>query len=112
MLDKGVIGEKYNIGSNNEKMNIEVVKDICNILDKKIPSKNTYSNLIEFVDDRPGHDHRYALNNSKIEKIGWKPNYNWSEGLNETIDWYINNQDYLNKDSSMFYSGERLGTIK
>ncbi len=112
VLDKGVIGEKYNIGSNNEKMNIEVVKDICNILDKKIPSKNTYSNLIEFVDDRPGHDHRYALNNSKIEKIGWKPNYNWSEGLNETIDWYINNQDYLNKDSSMFYSGERLGTIK
>ena len=108
MLDKGVIGEKYNIGSNNEKMNIEVVKDICNILDKKIPSKNNYSNLIQFVDDRPGHDHRYALNNSKIKKIGWKPNYNWSDGLNETINWYLNNQDYLNKDSSMFYSGEDL----
>tara|TARA_B100000212_G_C27381371_1_gene537252 strand:+ start:3038 stop:4105 length:1068 start_codon:yes stop_codon:yes gene_type:complete len=112
VLESGVIGEKYNIGSNNEKMNIEVVQDICGILDKKIPYKNSYSNLIEFVDDRPGHDFRYALNSEKIKKIGWKPKYNWSNGLNETIDWYINNQDYLNRDSSMFYSGERLGSIK
>ena len=112
VLENGAIGEKYNIGSNNEKMNIEVVNDICDFLDKKIPSKNSYSNLIEFVDDRPGHDYRYALNSNKIQKIGWKPNYNWSKGLNETIVWYINNQDYLNRDSSMFYSGERLGSIK
>ena len=111
-LENGSFGSKYNIGSNKELTNINVVKSICNILDKKIPSKNNYSNLIQFVDDRPGHDHRYALNNSKIKKIGWKPNYNWSDGLNETINWYLNNQEYLNKDSSMFYSGERLGTIK
>jgi len=110
-LNNGKVGEKYNIGSNNEKKNIEVVYDICNILDDLIPEEKPYSNLIEFVDDRPGHDYRYALNVNKIHKLGWKSKYNWEQGLLETINWYLSNKDFLNKQSSKFYSGERLGKL-
>ena len=105
VLKKGKIGEKYNIGCNNELKNIDVVKNICSILDRLIPiKKGKYSDLIEFVDDRPGHDNRYALNNNKIKSLGWKPKLGWERGLEETINWYINNQDFLTA-----YSGERLG---
>ncbi|MAD48480.1 MAG: dTDP-glucose 4,6-dehydratase [Gammaproteobacteria bacterium] len=101
----GDIGEKYNISSENELQNITVVKNICLILDRIFPRKNgNYDQLIEFVEDRPGHDQRYALNNDKIKKLNWQPQTNWLEGLETTIRWYLDHQDFLKN-----YSGERLG---
>ena len=113
VIKDGKIGEKYNIGCSNELRNIDVVKDICNVLDSTKPRKNgLYSDLIEFVSDRPGHDFRYSLNSNKIKDLGWKPKYNWNEALKMTIEWYINNPKYLNSDNLKKYSGERLGSIK
>jgi len=101
----GKIGEKYNISSKNELKNITVVEDICNILDRIQPLDNfKYKELIEFVEDRPGHDQRYALSNEKISKLGWSPSIDWLSGLEKTIHWYMNNKDTLKN-----YSSERLG---
>mgnify|MGYP001328797510 CR=1 FL=1 len=112
ILENGTIGEKYNIGSNNEIKNIDVVSNICEILDQIRPrEKGSYSDLITFVDDRPGHDTRYALNNKKICDLGWKPSYSWNTGLRQTIDWYLGNIDYLESKNIKKYSGERLGKI-
>ncbi|CAB3289283.1 dTDP-glucose 4,6-dehydratase [Methanocaldococcus lauensis] len=85
VLEKGEKREIYNIASNQEKKNIEVVKMILNIMGKS-------EDLIEFVEDRPGHDIRYSLDASKINELGWKPKYNFKEGLKETIKWYLNNE--------------------
>ena len=104
-IHNGRIGEKYNISSENELMNIDVVKNICTILDRVFPSNNgKYSELISFVNDRPGHDTRYALGNKKIKTLGWEPKVKWQDGLEITIKWYLKNKDFLNK-----YSGDRLG---
>lgn len=103
---QGVVGETYNIGGFNEKKNIEVVRTICSILDKKSPNKiglNSYSDLITFVKDRPGHDHRYAIDASKINKeLGWSPKETFETGLDKTVDWFLNNQEWLShvKDGS------------
>ena len=70
-----------------------------------------YEQLIEFVDDRPGHDIRYAINNDKINTLGWKPYYSWEEGLRETVDWYISKPEYFNVKTKKSYSGERLGKL-
>lgn len=89
VLEKGRVGEIYNIGSNQEKQNIEAVKDILKILDKK-------EELIQFVKDRPGHDIRYKLNSQKITKeTGWKPLVNFEQGLRYTVYWYLKNKDWL-----------------
>ena len=113
IIENGIAGEKYNIGSNNEIKNIDVVNNICEILDHIKPrTKGSYSDLITFVDDRPGHDTRYALNNKKICDLGWKPLYSWKDGLRNTIDWYLRNIDYLESKNIKKYSGERLGKIK
>ena len=91
--------ETYNIGGNNEIKNIELVYNICNLMNSKLGlDKNTSEKLIKFVKDRPGHDYRYAVDSSKIIKsIGWKPKYNFKEALSETIDWYLNNRNWLSK---------------
>ena len=90
ILHKGMIGEIYNIGGNNEKANIEIVKLIINTLKKS-------ENLIKYVKDRPGHDRRYAIDNTKItSQLGWKPLYTFEEGMNETIQWYLDNQEWIN----------------
>ena len=91
--------ETYNIGGNNEIKNIELVYNICNLMNSKLGlDKNTSEKLIKFVKDRPGHDYRYAVDSSKIKKsIGWKPKYNFKEALSETIDWYLNNRKWLSK---------------
>ncbi|MDR3291837.1 MAG: dTDP-glucose 4,6-dehydratase [Methanobrevibacter sp.] len=89
VLHKGKIGDVYNIGGNNEKENIEIVKLILKYLNKD-------ESLIKFIDDRLGHDRRYAIDSTKIQKIGWKPNYKFETGIVETIKWYLNNQIWLN----------------
>ncbi len=85
VLEKGEKREVYNISSNHEKMNIEIVKMILELLNKP-------SDLIEFVEDRPGHDVRYSLDSSKLRELGWKPKYDFKEGLRETVNWYIDNE--------------------
>ncbi|HEV2613540.1 MAG TPA: dTDP-glucose 4,6-dehydratase [Gammaproteobacteria bacterium] len=92
VLEKGTLGEVYNIGGNAEKSNLDVVHQICSLLDEMKPRKTgSYKDLITFVKDRPGHDRRYAINSSKIQKtLGWKPAENFDSGLRKTIQWYLN----------------------
>lgn len=89
--EKGKSGESYNIGARNERQNIEVVKSILDALGKP-------HSLIKYVGDRLGHDRRYALNANKVEtELGWKPQTTWEQGLQKTIDWYLENQDWVNR---------------
>ena len=91
VLEKGKLGEVYNIGGNAEKNNLDVVNQICELLDEMKPLKNnSYKNLISFVKDRPGHDRRYAIDSSKIQKeLGWSPKENFDSGIRKTIRWYM-----------------------
>lgn len=99
VLHDGKPGEVYNIGGNNEKENIEIVKLILNYLDKD-------ESLIKFVDDRLGHDRRYAIDSTKIqEKLGWKPKYTFETGIKETIQWYLENPDWIEQVKSGEYQG-------
>lgn len=98
VLHKGKIGEVYNIGGNNEKANIEIVKLIIKNLDKS-------ESLIKYVADRPGHDRRYAIDNTKITtELGWKPSYTFEEGIKETIEWYLNNLQWMERIVSGDYA--------
>ena len=99
---EGVVGETYNIGGNNEKKNIEVVQLICDLLDELSPSKNpeikTYRQLISFVKDRAGHDTRYAIDATKIQKeLLWKPKETFESGIRKTVQWYLDNEDWWQK---------------
>ena len=110
---KGRLGESYNIGGRAEKQNIEVVKAICAVLDVKRPRKNgeSYARLIAMVTDRPGHDRRYAIDPSKIEnELGWKAEHTFESGLENTVDWYLNNEWWWKPLHNSV--GERLGTGK
>lgn len=99
VLHKGRIGEVYNIGGNNEKANIEIVKLIIENLGKT-------EDMIKYVQDRPGHDRRYAIDNTKITtELGWSPSYTFEQGIKETIEWYLSNQEWMEK----IVSGEYLG---
>src|SRR5690606_38742283 len=109
---KGKLGESYNIGGRAERTNLNVVETICAILDKKRPRANgkSYSELITFVTDRPGHDRRYAIDASKIEReLGWKPQETFETGLEKTIQWYLDNAWWWEPIRSGTYAGERLG---
>jgi len=98
LSELGEIGETYCIGGNSEKTNNEVANEICQILDKKFPSKRSHVKLIKYVEDRPGHDKRYSINFSKINsQYNWKPNYTFSEGLLQTVEWYIKNLSWIEK---------------
>lgn len=114
VLQNGRIGETYNIGGNNEKQNIEVVKTICSILDEMEPrEKGKYEEQITFVKDRPGHDYRYAINASKIEnELGWKPRETFESGIRKTVKWYLDNIDWCEAVTSNNYNLERLGIGK
>lgn len=95
ILLNGKIGESYNIGSENELKNIDLVNLICYLMQEIRPSKKNYKNLIKFVKDRPGHDERYAINPHKLKKeIDWTPKILFNKGLKDTIQWYINNKDW------------------
>jgi len=97
VLHEGIDGEVYNIGGNNEKANIEIVKLIINAIGKS-------EDLIAYVQDRPGHDRRYAIDNTKITtELGWKPKYTFEKGIAETIEWYLNSEEWLNNVTSGNY---------
>lgn len=112
VLEKGRIGETYNVGGNSEKQNIEVVKTICALLDERRPRADgrSYAEQIAFVADRPGHDRRYAIDASKLkDELGWEPAYTFERGIAETIDWYLENQDWVNRVLDGSYRLERIG---
>ncbi|MDT8382706.1 MAG: dTDP-glucose 4,6-dehydratase [Brevefilum sp.] len=97
IIQNGKIGESYNIGGGNQPPNIEIVKTICNILDEKGLPNSPYSSLITYVKDRPGHDRRYAMNIEKIrDELGWQPKHELAEGLRDTVEWYLDHNDWLN----------------
>ena len=98
VLERGRLGETYNIGGNNEKTNISVVETICRILDQLQPraDQKSYSEQITFVVDRPGHDRRYAINATKIaNELGWKPKETFESGIQKTVQWYLDHQDWV-----------------
>ena len=98
VLERGRLGETYNIGGNNEKTNISVVETICRILDQLRPraDRKSYLEQITFVKDRPGHDRRYAINASKIaNELGWKPKETFDSGIQKTVQWYLDHQDWV-----------------
>lgn len=109
---QGLVGETYNIGGWNEKQNIEVVKTICQILDELKPQLNgqSYESLITFVKDRPGHDLRYAIDASKIEReLRWKPQESFETGIRKTVQWYLDNLQWCRRVQDGSYQRERLG---
>ena len=111
---EGTVGETYNIGGNNEIENIEVVKKICNILDELIVNKlngiTSFTELITYVKDRPGHDVRYAINANKIKRnLGWEPQENFESGILKTVEWYLNNLSWSENIQNGSYKLERLG---
>ncbi len=113
VITEGEVGETYNIGGFNEKTNLEVVQGICAILDEIKPSNIKYSELITFVDDRPGHDVRYAIDSSKIaDKLNWKPLETFETGLKKTVEWYLNNGEWVENVLNGSYRMERLGNIR
>ncbi len=112
VLKQGEIGEVYNIGGNYEKTNLEVVTTLCDILDELVPSKNPYKNLITYVTDRPGHDLRYAIDSTKIKnELGWQPQETFATGLQKTVQWYLDNNNWCQRVLDGSYQRERLGTL-
>ena len=98
VLTSGSIGETYNIGGNNERQNIELVRFVCKLMDELCPSEQPYSDLITYVTDRPGHDMRYAINSAKIrDKLGWEPKEDFESGFRKTVIWYLENQNWTNR---------------
>ena len=112
---EGKVGETYNIGGHNEKQNIEVVHTLCDLLEELVPNKpeglNQYSDLITHVQDRPGHDLRYAIDASKIEReLGWAPEETFETGIRKTVQWYLENSEWCQRVQDGSYRRERLGT--
>ncbi|MDQ3534673.1 MAG: dTDP-glucose 4,6-dehydratase [Bacteroidota bacterium] len=105
VFHKGKLGESYNIGGNNEWTNLELVIYLCKLMDKKLGRETgTSEKLITFVTDRAGHDHRYAIDASKIKnELGWEPSLKFEEGLEKTVDWYLTNSDWLTNVTSGNY---------
>ena len=113
VVTEGKVGETYNIGGHNEKQNIEVVQTICKILDELMPKVTTYAEQIKFVNDRPGHDRRYAIDSSKINKeLNWTPIETFESGLTKTVKWYLDNQSWCQNVQDGSYQRERLGEIE
>jgi dTDP-glucose 4,6-dehydratase len=105
IFHKGAVGEKYNIGGFNEWKNIDIVHLLCRIMDKKLGRRDgTSAELITFVKDRAGHDQRYAIDATKLNKeLGWTPSLQFEEGLEKTVDWYLAHQDWVKEVTSGDY---------
>lgn len=115
VLEKGAVGRTYNIGGENECSNLALVTTICEILDRLRPRADgrPYSELITFVEDRPGHDARYAINPSRIrEELGWRPSVTIEEGLEKTVRWYLDNEEWWRPLMQRQGVGQRLGSGK
>lgn len=118
VITEGTVGETYNIGGHNEKQNIDVVNTICELLDELKPASqnglniSSYKELIIFVADRPGHDIRYAIDASKIQReLGWTPKETFESGIRNTVQWYLENKEWAQRVQDGSYQRERLGTI-
>jgi dTDP-glucose 4,6-dehydratase len=105
VFSNGTVGETYNIGGNNEWTNIDLVHLLCDIMDEKLKRKKGESRkLISYINDRAGHDFRYAIDSSKLkDKLGWEPSLQFEEGLRKTIDWYLSNGSWLKSVTSGAY---------
>lgn len=115
VLEKGKVGDTYNIGGNNEIMNIDVVKTICSLLNTISPKEDgsQYEDLISYVTDRPGHDFRYAIDATKIKReLGWEPKESFDSGIQKTIQWYLDNSSWWRAIQDKSYQQERLGVIE
>jgi dTDP-glucose 4,6-dehydratase len=113
VLERGQIGETYNIGGRNERQNLQVVQTICDLLDRLQPAKyGPRRELISFVPDRPGHDRRYAIDASKLERdLGWSAVENFETGLEKTVDWYLKNEQWWRAILDRGYETKRIGLI-
>jgi dTDP-glucose 4,6-dehydratase len=114
VLERGRVGEVYNIGGESERRNIDLVHEICGLLDELHPRSDggSYTEQIAFVPDRPGHDRRYAIDITKLEgELGWRPAESLATGLRKTIAWYLANEEWWSRIRSGAYRGERLGVI-
>jgi dTDP-glucose 4,6-dehydratase len=110
ILTQGRVGESYNVGGNAERTNLAVVIDICRLLDEMVPAARKAEELITFVDDRPGHDRRYAMDTAKVRRdLGWMPRESFDTGLRKTVAWYLENRWWWEPIWSHRYQGERLG---
>ena len=112
VLASGRVGETYNIGGNAELRNLDVVREICRMVDERAPRRDGASReaQIAFVEDRPGHDRRYAIDSGKIRReLGWAPTVSFRQGLARTVDWYLANPDWVRRAQDRGYQGERLG---
>ncbi|MBX9710868.1 MAG: dTDP-glucose 4,6-dehydratase [Xanthobacteraceae bacterium] len=112
ILTAGRPGETYNIGGRNERSNIDVVRDICSLMDRLRPASTSYHDLITFVADRPGHDMRYAIDATKCEtELGWFAQETFETGIEKTVHWYLDNPDWWEPLRRRVYKGERLGLL-
>jgi dTDP-glucose 4,6-dehydratase len=112
VVTEGKVGETYNIGGHNEKQNIEVVHTICDILQELAPAETHYRDLITHVQDRPGHDRRYAIDASKIQhELGWQPEETFESGIRKTVQWYLDNLEWCRRVQDGTYQRERLGAL-
>lgn len=112
VLEAGRVGDTYNIGGNAERTNITVVKTICGLLDslRPLPDGRKHESLITYVKDRPGHDRRYAIDSSKLQReLGWRPSQTFESGIAQTVDWYLSNQRWVQRVLDGSYRMERLG---
>ena len=112
IVTRGEPGQKYNVGGRSERSNLQVVQQICQILDRLRPTARPRAELISFVKDRPGHDQRYAIDGTKIEnELGWRPQESFDSGLEKTVQWYLENEWWWRPLRERVYRGERLGDL-
>ncbi len=110
ILERGQIGQKYNVGGRNERSNLQVVETICARMDEIFPERAPHADLISFVTDRPGHDKRYAIDAGKLEsELGWQAAETFDTGIRKTVDWYLANRQWWEPLTTGVYGGERLG---